>query len=69
MHYGLGMVTREQIKAAREALGENQEQFAQRLGVDQTTVHRWEKRGLPGRGTAKVAVEKLLSELPAAEGA
>ena len=62
MHYR-GMVTREQIRAARKTLGENQDQFARRFGVDQATVHRWEKLGLPKRGTAKVAVEKLLTDL------
>jgi DNA-binding transcriptional regulator YiaG len=59
------MVTSEQVITARKQLGENQEQFAKRFGVDQATVHRWEKKGIPGRGTAQVALENLLNELAA----
>lgn len=51
------------VRAAREKLGETQATFAARFGVDQSTVHLWESRGLPTRGTARVAVERLLAEL------
>lgn len=51
------------IRAAREKLGESQAEFAKRLGVNQSTVHHWEKKGLPDRGTARVAVESLLAEV------
>lgn len=57
------MLTNEDIKAARTKLGETQTAFAERFGVDQATVHRWETKGLPERGTARVAVESLLKEL------
>lgn len=57
------MPTREDIKAARNLLRETQAAFAKRFGVDQATVHRWETKGLPGRGTARVAVENLLGEI------
>lgn len=54
------MITGEQIRAARDALGETQTVFAARFGVDQATVHRWETRGLPENGTARVAVEQFV---------
>jgi DNA-binding transcriptional regulator YiaG len=57
------MPTGEQIKAARKDLNESQAAFGSRFGVDQATIHRWESKGLPKRGTARVAVEKLLDEL------
>lgn len=53
----------EMVRVAREKLGETQAVFAARFGVDQTTVHLWERNGLPRRGTARVAVERLLAEL------
>lgn len=58
-----GMPTCDEIKAARRRLGETQAAFAKRFGVDQATIHRWEKDGLPRRGAAQVAVENLLTEL------
>lgn len=51
------------VKLLRESLGESQAAFGERFGVDQSTVHRWEKEGLPGRGVARRAVEKLAEEL------
>lgn len=57
------MPTKDEIKEARRSLGESQKAFADRLGVDQATIHRWEKKGVPARGTARVAVENLLSNL------
>ena len=57
------MPTADEIKAAREALGESQAAFASRFGVDQATVHRWETKGLPKRGAAPKAVEKVLESL------
>jgi hypothetical protein len=57
------MQTGEHIKAARERLRETQAAFGARFGVDQSTVHRWETQGLPDRGTTRLAVERVLSEL------
>ena len=57
------MSTPEKIKAARERLGESQTAFGARFGVDQSTIARWEMRGVPDRGTARVAVENLLASL------
>ena len=55
------------IKAVRTRLGETQAEFASRFGVDQATIHRWEKGGVPARGTARVAVEKVLEGLEGLE--
>lgn len=58
-------ITGEQVKAARDRIGESQTAFAQRFGVDQATVHRWETRGVP-RGTAQIAVQRVLQEIESA---
>ena len=58
-----GVPTSDEIKTAWKLLGESQAAFAERFGVDQATIHRWEKNGLPERGAAPVAVENLLNEL------
>lgn len=55
------------IKEARHRLGESQEAFARRMGVDQATVSRWETRGLPDRGFTREVVERRLADLEAAE--
>lgn len=57
------MPTSEDIKKARKALRESQAAFGSRFGVDQATIHRWEKNGLPDQGTARVAVETFLESL------
>jgi DNA-binding transcriptional regulator YiaG len=51
------------IRSAREKLGESQEDFAKRFGVDQTTLSRWETMGVPARGTSKRLVERVLYEI------
>lgn len=58
------MITGEQIKAARERIGESQEAFSRRLRIDQATLSRWETKGVPDRGPASIAVEAVLAELP-----
>jgi DNA-binding transcriptional regulator YiaG len=63
------MVTSQRIKNARNKLGESQETFAARFGVDQSTVHRWETIGVPDRGTAAHALERVLTEIETAEAA
>jgi transcriptional regulator with XRE-family HTH domain len=57
-------MTGEQLREARERLGETQAAFAARLGVDQSTIHRWETNGPPDRGPAKIAIESVLAGLP-----
>lgn len=57
------MIDPSKVKAVRERLGESQESFARRFGVNQSTVQRWETRGLPNSGTARIAVEQLMTRL------
>lgn len=57
------MVTAQDVKAARERLGESQTAFAKRFGVDQSTIHRWETDGVPDRGVTARAVAFILNEL------
>lgn len=51
------------VKSIRKALGESQEVFGDRFGVNQTTVHRWETKGIPARGTARTAIHRLVCDL------
>ena len=52
-----------EIKKMRERLGESQTEFANRFGVNQSTVHRWETEGLPSAGAARMAVEKFAAAM------
>jgi DNA-binding transcriptional regulator YiaG len=54
------------IRSARERVGESQAAFAERFGVDQSTVHRWETAGPPSRGPARKAIEREISAIEAA---
>lgn len=56
----------ELIRAARKRVGESQEEFAKRFGVDQTTIHRWETEGVPARGPTRMTIERVLADLPTA---
>jgi DNA-binding transcriptional regulator YiaG len=53
------------IREAREKVGESQRAFAERFGVDQSTLHRWETDGPPTRGPARKALERELAEIAA----
>lgn len=55
------------IEAIRKGLRESQAEFGLRFGVDQSTIHRWETKGVTDRGVTALAVERILSELPPAE--
>ena len=59
------MFTAAEIKEMRMALGESQTAFAQRFGIDQSTVHRWETDGPPRRGPALVALRALKEQMVA----
>lgn len=62
----MSTITAEQIKAARAAANESQEAFGARLGVDQSTVHRWETVGPPARPIVQNAIAAVvLPMLPA----
>jgi transcriptional regulator with XRE-family HTH domain len=61
------MITGDELKAVRKKLGESQRVFGARFGVDQSTVHRWEKFGVPDIDTAisaRVTLEYLLATFP-----
>lgn len=56
------MLTASDVLKMRKHLGESQEVFGARFGVDQSTVHRWETIGPPKRGPAKMVLQKLRDE-------
>jgi len=62
VHYGSMKRSPLDIKAVRERLGESQEKFAERFGVDQCTISRWETDGLPDRGPSKL-IERAIRDL------
>lgn len=47
------MVNEINVKALREGLGLSQAKFASALGVSQSVVCRWEKKGAPKHGAAR----------------
>lgn len=51
------------VREMRDRAGENQVRFAARLGVHQSVISRWEKRGIPSRGVARKAIELLSVQL------
>jgi transcriptional regulator with XRE-family HTH domain len=59
-------MTSEDIKSARAELGESQAEFARRFGVAQSTVHRWETRGIDN--ITRLAIESVLSKIQCSSG-
>lgn len=57
------MPTGSDVRAARDVMQESQAAFGARFGVDQSTIHRWETKGPPGRGPARIAIERVLADL------
>jgi transcriptional regulator with XRE-family HTH domain len=57
----LNTMTSDEIKILRIRLGETQTAFAERFGVDQATVSRWES-GMPPRGPAQMLMASLVQE-------
>ena len=55
-------MTGTEVKTARKKLGESQAIFGARFGVDQSTVHRWEKFGVPPIDTARMAIESFIGQ-------
>jgi DNA-binding transcriptional regulator YiaG len=47
------MVTEIDVKSLRTGLGLTQVKFAEALGVSQSVVSQWEKKGAPKRGAAR----------------
>ena len=58
-----GIVSPETIRKARDALGENQHQFAARFGIRQSTLSRWENGRLPKQGSALVLLHRVLQDI------
>lgn len=58
-----GMVTAEEVKKTRAALGESQDTFGERFGVDQSTIHRWETETPPSRGLVPKALRELVDDV------
>jgi len=56
------MISGEEIRQARIKLGESQTAFGRRLGVDQSTIHRWETAGPPEGGAAPKLLEQFLQQ-------
>ena len=56
-------ISPDDILAMRLKLQESQTVFAARFGVRQTTVSRWETRGVPDHGPTKMMVEQLFREV------
>lgn len=61
--YIASMVTGEEIKAAREQLGESQVKFARRIGIARPTLHNWENGHLPQEGPSQALAQRVLAEL------
>lgn len=59
------MLSATQIQKARRDTGDTQTEFARRIGVDQSTISRWEKEGISDRLTS-IAVESILKQVKTA---
>lgn len=60
----MAAMTGDEIRAVRVKLNESQTAFARRLEVDQSTLSRWERYGLPDRWppAAREAIENVMRE-------
>lgn len=59
------MISAESIKRVRDRLAETQEQFAERLGIDQATLSRWEAGRVPTRGPTFLWLQRVLADIRA----
>jgi transcriptional regulator with XRE-family HTH domain len=60
---GHNMITAAELKAARKAIGETQEQFAARFGISRTTYVNWENLGTPDNGPGPELIRRVLAEV------
>ena len=51
------------IVETRARLGETQTEFAKHFRVNQSTIARWEAKGIPDRGTPRIVVQMVLKSL------
>ncbi len=56
-------ITGKALKKIRNDLRESQTTFAERFGVDQATVSRWETESPPDRGMAAKMIARVLQDL------
>ena len=61
-------ITAEIIRKARHDLRETQAAFAERFGVNQSTIHHWETEGLPARGGPSCKLVELVLQAIGALG-
>lgn len=57
------MITAAEIKEARKAVGESQAEFCARLGIDQSTLSRWEEKGPPDHGPTQIAIAGVIAQI------
>jgi DNA-binding transcriptional regulator YiaG len=57
------MVTATDIRVARARLNEDRATFAARFGIDRATLSRWERKGVPAKGSGQKVAEYVLAEL------
>jgi len=62
------MLSAETIRSTRAHIGESQAAFAQRFGVNQSTVHRWETEGPPTTGPGRRMIEQVIREIGTSDG-
>ena len=62
------MASKAALRKTRKRLGESQEEFAPRFGVDQGTYSRWETKGIPKTGSARITIEYVLANLAIQHG-
>ena len=60
---GLPIISPDAVRGARDALKLTQGEFAAYLGIDQTTVSRWEAGELPKRGLAQALLTRVLQDI------
>lgn len=51
------------LRALRQRLGLSQQELAERLGVNQTTVHRWENNERRMSGPAQKLIEQMEAQV------
>ena len=56
------MITADTIRAARIAAKQSQAAFGIRLGVVQSTIHRWEAEGPPKRPLVQASIARALRD-------
>jgi DNA-binding transcriptional regulator YiaG len=61
--YSAAMITAKDIRRARKRLRESEATFAARVGVNQSTVHRWEKDGVSKQPLIQLALRTALADM------